>query len=147
MAEDSLPEGAPKAQAAPTSSPENYEQLPIRMLASLGDAVIGLYERERAFKSCVTAKQMHLSVKERVNATAQASFLDEITTHLNENELDLVRRARNLKAGNYRNSDQLLYRKATALEALVGYLHLRDPRRLETLLAAVDKSQIAHIDP
>jgi ribonuclease-3 family protein len=119
------------------------DQLPIRMLASLGDAVTGLYEREKAFRNCASAKQMHRLVRDRVNAKAQADFLDQITTNLNEKELDLVRRARNLKAGNYRRSEQNLYRKATAFEALIGYLYVCDPKRLNELLQLVDKSQIS----
>jgi ribonuclease-3 family protein len=120
--------------------PARFDELPLRMLANLGDGVISLYERERAILSCATAKQMHSQVKERVNAKTQATFLDLISDLLNEKELNLVRRARNLKAA-HRSSDQAFYRKATAFEALIGYLYMADAERLNQLLAALDRKR------
>jgi ribonuclease-3 family protein len=121
------------------SNPPCVDELPLRMLANLGDAVSGLYERERAIFSCATAKQMHHQVKERVNAKTQADLLDQISDLLNEKELNLVRRARNLKTAHHRKSDQSFYRKATAFEALVGYLYMADVKRLAELFEALDR--------
>ncbi|PWU01415.1 MAG: ribonuclease III [Candidatus Melainabacteria bacterium] len=118
---------------------DDVDQLPLRMLANLGDAVSGLYERERAIFSCASAKQMHRQVKERVNAKTQADLLDQITDLLNEKELNLVRRARNLKTAHHRKSDQSFYRKATAFEALIGYLYMADVKRLNELFEALDR--------
>ena len=120
--------------------PGLVDELPLRMLANLGDGVISLYERERAIVSCASAKQMHVKVKESVNAKTQAAFLDLITDLLNEKELNLVRRARNLKSA-HRSSDQAFYRKATAFETLIGYLYMADARRLTELLAELDRKR------
>jgi ribonuclease III family protein len=127
-------------------SRDQIDQLPLRMLANLGDAVVDLYERKKAMFSCVSAKQMHRHVKERVNAKAQAAFLDAIMQGLNEKELNLVRRARNLKTAHYRKSDQSFYRKATAFEALLGYLYLCDSARLNLLLESLDREGLAETE-
>ena len=119
------------------------DELPLRMLAYLGDAVCSLYEAERTLFQCTSAKQMHNKVKQQVNAGAQANSLDEIMTLLNEQELNIVRRARNLKTNNFRKSDQLLSRKATAFEALIGYLYLYDIGRLKELLNLVHGLEIS----
>lgn len=123
-----------------THMPENeVAQVPLRILANLGDAVCGLYEREKALDRCASAKQMHTFVRNRVNAGAQAVFLDEITDLLTDLELDLTRRARNLKGGHRSASQQVLYRKATAFEALIGYLYMTNQDRLLDLFKELDQ--------
>jgi len=121
-------------------------QLPLRMLAQLGDAVSILYERQRAVFYCASAKQMHRVVKERINAKAQAGFLDRITELLTEQELDLVRRARNLKTAHRSRSQHANYHKATAFEALIGYLYMSNMQRLNELLEVIDRSTYEHAD-
>jgi len=106
----------------------------MRLLAHLGDAVFHLYEREREILSASSAKQMHNRVTSRVNAERQAQLLDQISPALNPLELDITRRARNVKAANYKKGDQSAYRKATAFEALIGYLYLSDLTRLQEVL-------------
>lgn len=110
------------------------ETLPLRVLATLGDAVCSLIERERAIASSHSAKQMHEQSKKRVNAHAQSELLDKLMQSLNEKELDIVRRASNLKANNYRKAGQITSRKSTAYEALLGYLYLTDFSRLKELI-------------
>jgi ribonuclease-3 family protein len=109
-------------------------ELPLRNLAHLGDAVFHLFEREREILQSANAKQMHNRVTMRVNAEKQAVLLFQITPRLNSVENDIVRRARNLKAANYRKGEQASYRQATAFEALVGYLYLTDTQRLKEVL-------------
>ena len=65
----------------------------------------------------------------------QANILNQITPQLSEDELEIVRRARNLKTSVARRSDQAAYRRATAFEALLGYLYLTDGTRLRDVLA------------
>ncbi len=108
--------------------------VPLRILAHLGDAVFHLYEREREILSASSAKQMHNRVTSRVNADRQAQLLDQIADGLSDHELDITRRARNIKAANYKKGDQSAYRKATAFEALLGYLYLTDLKRLQEVL-------------
>jgi ribonuclease-3 family protein len=115
-------------------SAERVEILPLRLLANLGDAVCNLYEREKALSLSSSVDQMHRRVRSRVNAKAQSDRLDRLMPSLSEKEQDIVRRARNLKATNYRKTEQATYRKSTAIEALLGYLYLCDLERLKNLL-------------
>jgi ribonuclease-3 family protein len=104
----------------------------LRQLALLGDAVFHLFEREREITRASSASQMHK--RARVGAKQQAKLLDQLEAHLRESELDLVRRARNMKASGYRKIDQSTYRLATAFEALLGFLYLTDIARLREVL-------------
>ena len=115
--------------------------LPIALLAHLGDAVFHLFEREKEIFNAGTARAMHKKVNSRVNAEKQAEFLDLLTSHLNEQELDLVRRARNVKASNLKRAMQVVSRKATAFEALLGFLYLEDPTRLRYILSLTSTIQ------
>ena len=106
--------------------------VPLRLLAHLGDAVFHLYEREREVVRTSSASQMHK--RARVKATQQAELLQLLLPSLTEEEQDLVRRARNLKASGFRKVDQSSYRQATAFEALLGFLYLTDIVRLKQIL-------------
>ncbi|MDX2105504.1 MAG: ribonuclease III domain-containing protein [Candidatus Melainabacteria bacterium] len=110
------------------------QELSPRLLANLGDAVFELFERERQVTVSRNAAKMHRKVQTRVNAVTQASILDQLMEHLNEEENDIVRRARNVKPNTYRKIDQSSYRKSTAFEALLGYLFLTNPQRLKEIL-------------
>jgi ribonuclease-3 family protein len=104
-----------------------------RALAHLGDAVFHLFEREREIRSSSSAKQMH--ARARVKATLQSSLLEKVKPALIQEELEIVRRARNVKAPGPRKGGQAAYRRATAFEALLGYLYLTDRERLKAVLA------------
>ena len=101
-------------------------QLPVLNLAYIGDAVYELLIREYLLKKeNEKVKNMHQKTVELVRAKAQAKALDEINSHLDKSEASIVRRARNTKINNPPKSVELAdYRKATALEALFGYLYL-----------------------
>ena len=104
-------------------------------MAHLGDAVFALYEREREIRQAINVKQMHERVSQRSSATVQAGLLDKLTPHLSEIEQDIVRRARNIKAPSGKSGGQDHYRRATAFEALLGFLYLTSRERLLELLA------------
>lgn len=108
-------------------------QMSPRLLAHLGDAVFHLYEREREILASATASQMHHRTTKRASAFGQADLLELISGRLTDAEADLVRRARNVKT-HQRRADQAAYRLATAFEALLGYLYLTNPPRLEEVL-------------
>jgi len=112
-----------------------------KSLAHLGDAVFHLFEREREIAHFSSAKQMHN--RARVKASVQANLLERITPSLTEQELEIVRRARNLKATGSRKAEQATYRLATAFEALLGFLYLTDAARLRAVLrlTLIDGSQ------
>ncbi|HEY9870974.1 MAG TPA: ribonuclease III domain-containing protein [Candidatus Obscuribacterales bacterium] len=117
--------------------------IPLRLLAHLGDAVFDLYVRELEILNSISARQLHHKVTAIVRAVRQAELLDSILPRLDEREAEVVRRARNLKPAGYRRSGQGAYRKATAFEALVGYLYLTDRERLRALLKACMDTPLA----
>jgi ribonuclease-3 family protein len=126
-----------KASSAPRTK-SGADQIPLRMLANLGDAVCTLYEKEKAISDCASAAQMHRRVQNRVNAKCQASFLENLSPLLQDTEIELVRRARNLKMSNFNKHDQATYRHSTAFEALVGFLYLENVVRLTELFKALE---------
>ncbi|HEY9717665.1 MAG TPA: ribonuclease III domain-containing protein [Trichormus sp.] len=113
--------------------PRSLADVSPRALAHLGDAVFHLFEREREIAHISSAKQMH--TRARVNAAMQANLLDRLMPGLREKELDIIRRARNVKVSQARRADQAIYRLSTAFEALLGYLYLTDIERLKEVLA------------
>ena len=106
-------------------------------LAYVGDAVQSLYEREKIlvchdFKPDV----LHKQVSEVVNAGAQAALAEKIFPTLTEEEQSVFLRGRNATAQHKsKNQSGANYRKATGLEALIGYLYLiGDETRLKQIL-------------
>lgn len=106
-------------------------------LAYMGDAVYDLIIRtvvvERGNKA---ANLLHRSAVKYVNAGAQAAVIEALQDDLTEEELAVYRRGRNAKSHTTaKNASIEDYRKATGMEALVGYLYLSDrPERILELL-------------
>lgn len=117
---------------------KQVKEIPLRNLAHLGDAVFELFERERELLASVTVKKLHDQVVSRVNSKEQARLIEILKPNLTEDELDIVRRARNLKPAGRRNVEQAVLRQATAFEALIGYRFLTDEVRLKELLDLTD---------
>ena len=114
------------------------ERLSLRLLAGLGDTVSSLMVKEQALLNTHSANQMHNWTKARINARAQAAHLNYLMQFLNEKELNLVKRASNLKLTNYDKAGQTIARQANAYEILLGYLYLADLRRLKELIKLLD---------
>lgn len=118
---------------------QGARELTPRDLAYVGDAVFELAVREYLLVRSPSPAARHRDAVGRVRAAAQAAFLQALEPHLRPEEQDLVRRARNSKAGpvprGVRPAD---YRASTAFEALLGYLYLSGEReRLRELLDMV----------
>ncbi|MBM3268869.1 MAG: ribonuclease III [Candidatus Sericytochromatia bacterium] len=124
-----------------TNQPPAAARVHPRELAYLGDAVFELHVRERLLERNLSQRARHREAVARVRATAQAAALRALDPTLGEDERDVVRRARNLRAPASRHVDQEAYRLATAFEALIGYRYLAGPPdRLRQLLAAADQA-------
>ncbi|MGC8544809.1 ribonuclease III domain-containing protein [Athalassotoga sp.] len=110
---------------------QDLREVSTKDLAYVGDAVFELYCRLRfSFDS--------KNVRAHVNAASQASMFDLVEPFLEIDEKAVAMRGRNLKG--YRSKDPL-YRKATALESVVGYLFLSGKEdRLEKILSFVPKT-------
>ena len=115
---------------APYRSPE---EIGVIQLAWLGDSVWELHQRLRYVHFPLKSKELHLSVVNEVKAKSQAKSLSQIEHLLNANEIDLIRRARNKTKRNPRFSDPTIYSRATGFETLIGWLFLKDPKRLSTI--------------
>ena len=94
--------------------------------AYIGDAVYEVYIRSFIISNGrKTNKDLHKESIKFVKAGAQSDFLELIMPELTEDEQYIVRRTRNTKSSHIpRNADVIDYRRATALEGLVGYLYL-----------------------
>lgn len=95
-------------------------------LAYIGDAAYELMVREYILKQGITDNgKMHLKTKSLVSAHAQSALLEKLYPHLQEDELAVVRRGRNVKSHSKpKNADLGEYHSATGFEALWGYLYL-----------------------
>lgn len=116
-----------------------HGQLPGSLeLAYLGDTVYDLYVRAKLVMTGGKMKALHVAAVKKVNAHAQSEALGRIEHMLTEPEADVVRRARNAHQSPPRNADASEYHRATALEALIGYLSLTGQNaRLDEIMAAV----------
>ena len=85
--------------------------------------------------------QLHYRTSGIVKAHTQALIIEYLLPYLTEEEADIYRRGKNSKPQNKaKNATASDYRKATGLEALVGYLYLTDrfERLVELVKQAVD---------
>jgi ribonuclease-3 family protein len=111
-------------------------------LAYIGDGVFDLVIRSVVVgKGNTRANQLHQRTSRIVKAHTQAEIISYLEGQLTEEEADIYRRGRNAKSPTMaKNATMSDYRKATGLEALVGYLYLTDrfERLVELIKAAVD---------
>ena len=110
------------------------------VLAFYGDSVYEVLVRERVVTQHHTnAGRLHDMAVERVRASYQSEAVNVIEPMLTEKEADILRRGRN--AGGIsvpKSAKPSEYRRATALEALFGYLSLTGQNeRIETLFNAI----------
>ena len=120
---------------APYGSPE---EIGVIKLAWLGDSVWELHQRLRHVYIPLKSKELHLSVVKEVKAQSQSKSLDEIEHLLNSFEISLIRRARNKIKKFPKSSDPVIYSRATGFETLIGWLFLKDPKRLYKIFEHLD---------
>ena len=115
----------------PTICPD---KIGLIQLAWLGDSVWELHQRLNHIHIPEKSKYLHLSVVKEVQAEAQAESLKFIQPFLNSSEIDLVRRARNKTKRSPKSVNPAIYAQSTGFETLIGWLFLKDPKRLSELL-------------
>ena len=109
----------------------------IKTLAYIGDAVYELYIREHLVKnSREVANKLHLKTIKYVSAKAQEYIINNIYELLTDEEKEVYKRGRNAAATTIpKNTDVVIYKKATGFEAVIGYLHLtKQKRRLDDII-------------
>lgn len=110
-----------------TENNKNYYKNALS-LAYLGDSVFSLMVRKYLIENFdVKPNALNKKANQVVCARAQSEIMKEIKSSLNEDETDIVMRARNSHVNNKaKNSTQEEYNLATQLEALVGYWYLNN---------------------
>lgn len=106
-------------------------------LAYIGDSIYDVIIRtvvvERGNRA---ANKLHKTAVKYVNAGTQAAMIEALQDYLTEEEVAVYRRGRNAKSySTAKNATVGDYRKATGMEALLGYLYLSD--RLERAIELV----------
>ncbi|GAB4477514.1 MAG: Mini-ribonuclease 3 [Elainellaceae cyanobacterium] len=123
-------------EAADSRLPEqDLQRLSPAALAYVGDAVYELYVRTACLLPPKRIQDYHQQVVQQVRAESQAAQVRSLSAHLTEQEQDIVRRGRNAAQRGPKRVDAEVYRQATGLETLLGYLYLSDPERLQELLS------------
>lgn len=116
------------------------EELNLRHYAYLGDSVWELFVREITVFQTPNSEKLHKITTQKVNAEFQRGLLDKIHDELSEEELEILRRARNIPVPVARKNNQSDYRMATAFETLIGWWYINDKARLDFILEEIKKN-------
>jgi len=114
-------------------------------LAFLGDSVYDTLVRNHLLrKGNMPVSKLHSEKVKLVCAEFQSKIYDMIIENLTEKELSVLKRGRNATGNSIpKHADAAEYRRATALEALFGYLYLLDEsKRIEELFDYIIKADI-----
>jgi ribonuclease-3 family protein len=115
-------------------------------LAYIGDAVFEIIIRTLIVeKGQRAANTLHKHTTKIVCAQTQAQMIEAVYDDLSEEEQDIYRRGKNTKIhSSAKNASLSDYRKATGLEALCGYLFLKnDTARITYIVrVALEKANI-----
>ena len=121
---------------------EECKMLSPLVWAYIGDSVYEMFIRTYLVNnSNAKPHKLHIESIKYVKAKAQADILLKIENKLTDEEKDIVRRGRNTENHHVaKNSNVADYSKATAFEALIGYLYLtkQEARLEEILLLCID---------
>lgn len=113
-------------------------------LAYIGDAVYDLVIRTMVVQRGNKAVNLlHRDAVHYVKAGAQAAMIEALQEELTEEEMAVYKRGRNAKSHTAaKNASIEDYRKATGMEALIGYLYLADrfDRVLELVRLGLEKA-------
>ena len=122
----------------------NVLEINVLVLAYLGDAIYENYVREYLInKGIGNVNDLQTESLKYVSAKSQAKYIQELMDNnvLIEEELDVVKRARNYKTTSHpKNCDIVTYKYATGLEALIGYLKLKENKeRIDEIMSFILK--------
>lgn len=103
------------------------ENLNVLALAYLGDSIYEVFIREYLLKKgIVKVNELQKEAINYVSARKQSEYLINMMemNFFTENEIDIIKRARNHKSHASKTTDIRTYKNSTGLEALIGYLYL-----------------------
>lgn len=115
-----------------------YDTLNGLTLAYLGDAVLEVQTRKRLLDLGITdLKTLNKEALSYVRAVDQSAAVERILPHLTEDEEAIFKRGRNSHGVSAPKSATIAeYRRATGMEALFGWLYLKEEHaRIEELFA------------
>jgi len=111
----------------------SINEINVLVLAYLGDTIYEDYIRKYLInKGIAKVNDLQKEASLYVSAKGQSSFLKELLENdfFTEDELSIIRRARNYKSNSHpKNCDILTYKHATALEAVIGHLELSNNKK------------------
>ncbi len=112
-------------------------------LAYMGDAIYEVYIREACIKQGIAkVEELQKKVVTYVSAKGQAEVLEQLIEKqlLTSEEMDIIKRGRNNKRSIHpKHTNLATYKKATGLEALIGYLYLSQKTdRLKEILKTIE---------
>ena len=119
---------------------KNVNEINSLALAYLGDSIYELYIRTYLIdKGINKVNTLQEEAKKYVSAKSQALILNKINEYLTNEEIDVVKRARNHKRHKSpKNTDIVTYKLSTGLEALFGYLFLtKQNKRIDELMSLI----------
>lgn len=97
------------------------------VLAYLGDAVYELYIREYLInKGFVKVNDLQNESLKYVSAKSQSNHLERllISGFLTDEEIETVKRGRNMSSHRSKSTDIITYKRSTGLECLIGSLRI-----------------------
>jgi Uncharacterized protein conserved in bacteria len=96
-------------------------------LAYIGDGVYELIIRSLlVMQGNTSVDKLHKRASKLVKASAQSAIIEELLPLITEEEANIFKRGRNAKSFTVaKNASMSDYRRATGLEALIGYLYLQ----------------------
>ncbi len=111
------------------------------VLAYLGDAVYELYIRKYLInKNISNVNDLQKESLKYVTAVNQRKHLERLINEnmLTNEELEIVKRGRNMKNHSKRNTNIITYKWATGLECLIGFLEQnKQTERIEQIMSYI----------
>ena len=120
----------------------NVLEINVLVLAYLGDTIYENYVRRFLINSGISnVNDLQTASISYVSAKAQAKFVNILIdkNFFSDEELSVIKRARNYKSTSHpKNCDIITYKYATGLEALIGYLELKqDKERINQMMKII----------
>ena len=117
----------------------NVNEINVLVLAYLGDSVYENYIRKYLINTGIgNVNDLQSESIKYVSAKAQAKYMDQLINNniLNDEELNVFKRARNYKTTSHpKNTDIITYKIATGFEAVIGYLEfINNKERIEVII-------------
>ncbi len=116
----------------------NKQDINSLSLAYLGDAIYEVYIRKHLIENGICkVKDLQKEAIKYVSAKAQSNYLEKMISNnfFTEEEINIIKRARNHKSHSSKNTDIITYKKSTGIEALIGYLEItNNEKRIDEIM-------------